>query len=342
MNTSWKWMAVILVTFASGANLVQAAEPNESFGQATLLAPGVISVSDTLTPGYVSYPDTMLGILDYYGQVYYVDDDGSPLGNGYASGVGNVPTNSGSIDFAVSGNPDQYFEGNHSQSGDYKVYVDAYDFFGDLVDSFSVTATLQPGAVQTYSYSDYQWISGSYDVYIDNTIGGVSGADVDFFTFTGLTPGATYTAQTTQTVPTDLDTYLGRFDATGSLVEFDSDSGTGWLSLLTGTVPTNGKLTFAVTGEGDTAFTGSHVADGNYNLVLSVAGGLPGDFNGDGNVDGQDFLRWQRNPSVGTLATWLTHYGTPLVASATAVPEPGGIALILAFVGGAFASARRG
>lgn len=35
----------------------------------------------------------------------------------------------------------------------------------------------------------------------------------------------------------------------------------------------------------------------------------PGDFDGDGDVDGRDFLAWQRNPSVGNLADWRTHYG---------------------------------
>ncbi len=31
-------------------------------------------------------------------------------------------------------------------------------------------------------------------------------------------------------------------------------------------------------------------------------GGLPGDFDLDGKVDGNDFLFWQRDPSVGSLA----------------------------------------
>ncbi len=48
---------------------------------------------------------------------------------------------------------------------------------------------------------------------------------------------------------------------------------------------------------------------------------LPGDFDHDGDIDGRDFLVWQRNPSVGNLADWQAQYGTPL-AAATAVPEP--------------------
>jgi hypothetical protein len=35
----------------------------------------------------------------------------------------------------------------------------------------------------------------------------------------------------------------------------------------------------------------------------------PGDFDGDGNVDGRDFLAWQRNPNIGNLADWQANYG---------------------------------
>jgi fibronectin-binding autotransporter adhesin len=60
--------------------------------------------------------------------------------------------------------------------------------------------------------------------------------------------------------------------------------------------------------------------------ILSViAAGLAGDFDSDGDVDGRDFLVWQRNPAVGDLADWQANYGMtgPLTASSTAVPEPG-------------------
>jgi fibronectin-binding autotransporter adhesin len=57
--------------------------------------------------------------------------------------------------------------------------------------------------------------------------------------------------------------------------------------------------------------------------VLSVSAGLAGDFDFDGDVDGRDFLTWQRNPSIGNLADWQTNYGVgALTAASTAVPEP--------------------
>jgi hypothetical protein len=62
---------------------------------------------------------------------------------------------------------------------------------------------------------------------------------------------------------------------------------------------------------------------------------MPGDFDGDGDSDGFDFLEWQRggssNPlSPSDLAEWKANFGTtaPLLTlstsatSSTAVPEP--------------------
>ena len=62
---------------------------------------------------------------------------------------------------------------------------------------------------------------------------------------------------------------------------------------------------------------------------LAVIETATGDFDGDGDVDGRDFLRWQRggspNPlSAGDLALWQNQYGTSggLQAAVAAVPEP--------------------
>jgi T5SS/PEP-CTERM-associated repeat protein len=67
---------------------------------------------------------------------------------------------------------------------------------------------------------------------------------------------------------------------------------------------------------------------------LTVVEGNDGDFDGDGDVDGRDFLLWQRGSSPdprsdGDLADWQTNYGvTPLAGSSVAVPEPGSVMLL--------------
>jgi hypothetical protein len=64
---------------------------------------------------------------------------------------------------------------------------------------------------------------------------------------------------------------------------------------------------------------------------------LLGDFNGDGKVDGADFLKWQRDGlSAAQLVDWETNYGTQalLAAASEAVPEPtSAVLLILGLVG---------
>lgn len=76
--------------------------------------------------------------------------------------------------------------------------------------------------------------------------------------------------------------------------------------------------------------------------VIRVIAGIPGDFDADGDVDGRDFLIWQRGGSPkalseGDLADWQANYGlSTQPAASTAVPEPS--ALALAYIGLALAA----
>lgn len=72
--------------------------------------------------------------------------------------------------------------------------------------------------------------------------------------------------------------------------------------------------------------------------VTYVSGGLAGDFDGDGDVDGHDYLVWQANPTVGNLSDWEANYGSPLIVNADAIPEPAS-AVLLAVIGVALAGA---
>lgn len=66
-------------------------------------------------------------------------------------------------------------------------------------------------------------------------------------------------------------------------------------------------------------------------LTLTITTNIPGDFNGDGDVDGADFLVWQRTDrSASELALWKVNYGkTPGSFSVSvAVPEPSTLMLL--------------
>jgi hypothetical protein len=70
-------------------------------------------------------------------------------------------------------------------------------------------------------------------------------------------------------------------------------------------------------------------------LVTYVGGGgQAGDFDADGDVDGRDFLVWQRGfgttHNATTLATWRANFGAgSATAAAGAVPEPSSVMLVL-------------
>ncbi|MDP6546516.1 MAG: hypothetical protein QGH60_21265 [Phycisphaerae bacterium] len=75
----------------------------------------------------------------------------------------------------------------------------------------------------------------------------------------------------------DFETVLGRFDASGELIEINDDkSRTSLLSELSGTVPADGELIFALTGFLDGTnvdalpFDGHHSETGSYSLALNL------------------------------------------------------------------------
>ncbi|MEM9657895.1 MAG: PEP-CTERM sorting domain-containing protein, partial [Planctomycetota bacterium] len=69
---------------------------------------------------------------------------------------------------------------------------------------------------------------------------------------------------------------------------------------------------------------------------------LPGDFDGNGTVDGADFVLWQRDASVGELADWEANFGTSAAAASVAsVPEPAAMGLILLALAPLYSTRRR-
>jgi pullulanase len=83
---------------------------------------------------------------------------------------------------------------------------------------------------------------------------------------------------------------------------------------------------------------------GQYILLADGPDSIAGDFDGDGDVDGSDFLAWQRgesNPPLSStdFADWEANFGletTPLATVSATVPEPASFTLIVFTVVGAF------
>ena len=332
------FVGATLASLAISCLPARAIEPNETFAQRTFLDPGILTVTDDLSPGSGTAPDTLLGIFDEGGfdpfENFIIDnEDSSTLGDGRASGVTGVDVNpDGSINMIVTGSGDFLFEADHEESGGYKAFVEVFDHQGGSLDEFSVNGSLQSGMMDPYTFTNAAWLGGNFSINLDNTVDGFTGGDVDFFTFTGLSAGAMFSAQTASIG--SIDTILGWYSDAGVLLAQDDDSGPGVWSKLEGTIPASGQLTFAVTGSGDAQFLGEHAQQEVYDLVLTIDGIMfPGDFDGSGVVDntdlthptlgwearygndlhGDDYLTWQRE-FVGSSQT--------LAAAAVAVPEP--------------------
>ena len=74
---------------------------------------------------------------------------------------------------------------------------------------------------------------------------------------------------------------------------------------------------------------------GDFGIRAIVSSVLPGDFDGNGKVDGFDFLKWQvgmspNSLSQSDLAVWEANYGLPPLSATAAVPESTTCALALA------------
>jgi len=93
-----------------------------------------------------------------------------------------------------------------------------------------------------------------------------------------------------------------------ALGDFD---GNGVLDLVTAN-PSNNNVSILRSPGG-----GTFAAPEDFDLGLTA---IAGDFDVDGDVDGRDFLAWQRNPSVGDMADWRTNFGRSAIANSDLTP----------------------
>jgi hypothetical protein len=90
-------------------------------------------------------PDTLLRTLDENGVERGFNDDGSPLGDGFASGFVDNVNADGTIRYEITGWPDFDFDGSHDDEGDVDTYI---KFIESDVDYYSLGG-LAPGSAFT-------------------------------------------------------------------------------------------------------------------------------------------------------------------------------------------------
>jgi hypothetical protein len=197
------------------------------------------------------------------------------------------------------------------------------------VDSAVVDRNFQNGGITFQSQDGNQWL------------------DLAGITSNSMSSGVTQTIATTVDQNYEVSFYVG--SATNGSIYFPatvrlSISGGAPVSYFNPSMPTTlldwrrfaVSFTATATTTMLTFFNGS--ASNNYlsgldNVSVVPVSIIPGDFDNDGDVDGRDFLVWQRNPSIGDLADWQANYGVgTLSAASTAVPEPTSAMLTAALV----------
>jgi autotransporter-associated beta strand protein len=180
--------------------------------------------------------------------------------------------------------------------------------------------TVAPGAsVGTLTVENVVFESGStFDVELAGS-GGVAGVDFDQLVVNnGATLGGTLNVSLVNPFTLSPGLSFEILDVGGSLSGTFSGLAEG------GLVGNYGGTNLLITYAG---------GDGNDVTLLSAT---PGDFDLDNDVDGLDFLKWQRggspNPlSASDLSDWESYFGTvvPAIAAAVTVPEPSSVVLLL-------------
>ncbi|MUG96085.1 hypothetical protein F7734_28585 [Scytonema sp. UIC 10036] len=101
---------------------------------------------------------------------------------------------------------------------------------------------------------------------ISTVNGQLSSSDLDFFTISGLNSESLFTVEVNSDT---FDPVLGLLDRSGDILSVSDDSANNSvIPILTGIVPTNGKLNLAVSGFMDKNLVGDHFQSGSYTLSL--------------------------------------------------------------------------
>jgi hypothetical protein len=185
-----------------------------------------------------------------------------------------------------------------------------------------------------------------------NPVGDISnpGSNVATYASSGDWNGLNGNITTVGSAGVESTSYYGTSDQAGNVVE--------WNEYRAGTDPTELLISRGGSWSGsDVTLLGSYryeypppasSVNSIYGFCVASLSPIPGDFDIDGDVDGRDFLTWQRGGSPTPLgpvdlAKWQANYGVGGVSTAlgTAVPEPSTWMMLSAAVGGNLTRRRR-
>jgi hypothetical protein len=234
-------------------------ETNNSPSTASVLPVDMYTVISSLDP---VLPETIFGEFD---PAYQTLLQMSPSGNGTVTEWDGVPLRfNGSQYFRVSGIGDVNFTGDHTQTGKFSYEFKVYDAQHNLLQTTISTASIIAKTAINNGTVKNIWVNpansqigGTVDVIVTDL---VTKGDTDFYTFSGLQAGQSFTANISG------ESFLPRLGLWS-----DSRTNTASVngSILTGKANSLGQVLIGVTAQGDTNFTGAQTASGAYSLVVT-------------------------------------------------------------------------
>ena len=239
--------------------------------------------STTFTVFFEGVPEFLAGndntfsiTLKKWSQFAFIDYDNIDATDGIAglSCGGFVTTSLEEEEDLRKNNQSFVFKAVVNKAARFENFTDADNDLDDLYLTFSSLGVVFNDYLEPNdSLSQARWIGvpfSSEPFWFHTEIDPI-GDDVDFYRF-HLNADETLLADIR--TGSSLDTILGLFDpATGDLLAFDDDGGTGVLSRIIYTAPTSGTYALAVSTFGDTDFTGAGGSGGRYVLDVDVLEG---------------------------------------------------------------------
>ncbi len=247
------------------------------------------------------------------------------------------------VDYDNDGDLDLYFHNNAAGSKARKLYRNNLVengnnwSFTDVTLSQGINASIEGGYDSAWGDLD---LDGDQDLIVPNNIGPISGPFPERVFLSDAAENGNHWLYVRLNGPTDNTTGIGAslyatlFEGTPEEVTLRREANTNAGTFNQSDLPVHFGLGSAtVIDELRIRWpdgTMQHLYDVPTDQYPTVTIAGPGDFDGDGDVDGRDFLAWQRGESSDPfsptdLAEWQAHFNAPLGALSevvTEVPEP--------------------